>query len=169
MGFLGYDARGWGLGRNRGDVLALVPVVADLVTAVAAEHDRPVHAVGWSLGGVLAREAARERPEAVRSVLTLGTPVVGGPKYTTVGRRYARLGVDLDTLEASIATREANLPIEVPIMAIYSRCDAVVAWGACVDRSSPHVEHVEVATTHVGLGLSPDVYELVARRLASFR
>ncbi|MCZ7528759.1 MAG: hypothetical protein M5U14_21730 [Acidimicrobiia bacterium] len=81
----------------------------------------------------------------------------------------AGLGVDLDTLEASIATREANLPIEVPIMAIYSRCEAVVAWGACVDRSSPHVQHVEVATTHVGLGLSPDVYELVARRLASFR
>jgi pimeloyl-ACP methyl ester carboxylesterase len=77
----------------------------------------PVRLVGWSLGGVLARETARDRPELVRRVITLRSPIVGGPKYTTVGRAYRQQGVDLDALEAAIETREAT-PIRVPITAI---------------------------------------------------
>lgn len=164
---LGYDVRAWGLGRNHGDVPALTPRVADLVAEIAEEQATPVHAIGWSLGGVLAREAARERPDAVRSVVTFGTPVVGGAKYTAVGRRYAEDGVDLDAIELRIAAREAELPIDVPITAIYSRSDAVVAWGACIDRTNPHVEHVEVRGTHSGLGFSPEVYEIIATRLSA--
>ncbi len=163
---LGYRVRGWGLGLNRGDVPALIPRVAEAAERFAEETDRPLRLVGWSLGGVLAREAARERPDAVERVVTLGTPVVGGPKYTAVASWYERQGYDLDAIEAEVEARNRQ-PIRAAITAIYSRSDGVVAWQACIDRSSPRVEHVEVETTHIGLGLSPDVYRVVAQRLSA--
>ncbi|MDJ0867347.1 MAG: alpha/beta hydrolase [Myxococcota bacterium] len=164
---LGYRVRGWGLGRNDGDVPALIPRVADLV-ARAADATGRVRLVGWSLGGYLAREAARERPEAVEQVVTLGTPVVGGPKYTLAAAYFAGRGYDLDEIEAEVERRD-TVPLDVPVTAIYSRSDAVVAWEACIDRRNAGVEHVEVESTHVGLGINPDVFRIVAHRLARAR
>jgi pimeloyl-ACP methyl ester carboxylesterase len=162
---IGCRARGWGLGRNHGDVEALLVPVRHAVQRLADRVGAPVQLVGWSLGGVLARETAREAPELVRQVITLGTPVVGGPKYTTVGVRYAASGVDLDALAAMVAARHEQ-PIAAPVTAIYSRADGIVAWRACVDPWTPDVEHIEVGSTHLGLGIDPDVYRIVAERLA---
>ena len=162
---LGYRVRGCGLGRNGGDVPALVPLVADLVGAVAAEIEQPVRLVGWSLGGYLAREAARERPDAVERVVTLGTPVVGGPKYTAVARAYEGRGIDLDAIEADVSARNRR-PLETPVAALHSRRDAIVAWRACIDHHGRSVEHIEVATTHLGFGFSPEVFRIIAGRLA---
>lgn len=164
--FLGHRPRGWGLGRNRGDVPALLPRVLERVERLAEAAPDGVSLVGWSLGGFLAREAARERPEWVRRVVTLGSPVVGGPKYTAVGEIYRRRGVDLDAVEAQVEERYAKV-LATPVTAIYSRADAVVAWRACIDRRSPNVEHVEVETTHLGLGFAPEVYAVIASRLAA--
>jgi pimeloyl-ACP methyl ester carboxylesterase len=162
---IGFDAHGWGLDRNHGDVMALLDPVRDAVLRLADRSDAPVQLVGWSLGGVLARETARDAPDAVRQVITFGTPVVGGPKYTQVGARYVRLGFDLDALEATVAERHRR-PIAAPVTAIYSRADGIVAWRACIDPWTPDVEHVEVGSTHLGLGFDPDVYRIVAQRLA---
>jgi pimeloyl-ACP methyl ester carboxylesterase len=162
---LGYRVHGWGLGRNRGDVPELIPMVAERTLRIAQESSGQVRLVGWSLGGYLAREVAREHPEAVARVVTFGAPVIGGPKYTAVADFYLRRGVDLDAIEAAVAARE-RVPIRVPVTAIYSRSDGIVSWQACLDHSNPNVEHIEVDTTHLGLGLSPDVYRIVARRLA---
>lgn len=164
--YLGYDARGWSLGRNDGNVPALIPRIVGVVSGLARRSGRRVRLVGWSLGGYLAREAARERPDDVACVVTLGSPVVGGPKYTVVGGRYRQQGFDLDEIEAAVAARE-SVPLRVPVTAIYSRADAVVAWRACIDSANSCVEHVEVTTTHLGLGFSPEVYAIVAERLAS--
>ena len=162
---LGYQVRGWGLGRNRGNVGTLIPRVAELAEGWAAEAGRPLRLVGWSLGGYLAREAARERPAAVDRVVTFGSPVVGGPKYTAVAGAYRSRGYDLDAIEAEVSAREQK-PITVPITAIYTRRDHVVAWQACIDHTSPDVEHVEVYSTHLGLGVDPEVFLIVADRLA---
>jgi pimeloyl-ACP methyl ester carboxylesterase len=162
--WLGHDVRGWGLGVNGGDVALLVRLLIERIVAVASERQLPVALIGWSLGGVLAREAMRERPEIVARVITLGTPVVGGPKYTTVAEIYRRRGYDLDAIEAAARARDA-VPLRRPVTALFSRGDGVVAWQACVDRSNEVVEHVEVDGTHVGLGMNPDVYRIVAHRL----
>lgn len=92
-----YDAGGRGLGTNTGDVPALIPKAAQLVAEIAAETRQPARLIGWSLGGYLAREAARERPTAVSRVITLGRPVIGGPKCTAVADVYRR--------QATISTR----------------------------------------------------------------
>lgn len=161
---IGYDARGWGLGQNTGNVASFVRTMIDLVAAVSAEQQRPVPLIGWSLGGVIVREVARERPDIVEQVITLGSPIVGGPKYTRVGQVYEARGADLDAIERVVASRNAR-PIRVPITVIYSKTDAVVAWQACIDHLNPQAEHVEVRTTHLGLGIHHDVFAEVAQRL----
>ena len=165
---LGYDARGWTLGRNSGDVRHLLPRVLASLAAIARESQTEVRLIGWSLGGYIAREAARERPDLVDRVITMGSPVVGGPKYTLAAHAYRRRGFDLDAIEAAIHARNSN-PLRIPVTAIYSRNDGVVAWQACIDRHCANVEHVEVSSTHLGLGFAPDVYEIVAQRLAAPR
>jgi pimeloyl-ACP methyl ester carboxylesterase len=159
---LGYHVRGWGLGRNSGDVPDLMPRVIKRIGSFARRTHQQVRLIGWSLGGYLAREAARERPDLVHRVITLGTPVVGGPKYTVVARRFRR---DMAAIEAEIELRN-QISLCTPVTAIYSRMDAVVAWEACIDQNDTYVEHVEVLTTHVGLGFSPEVYKIIAQRLA---
>ena len=165
LGLLGYRSRGWGFGRNDGNVPRLIERVVELVERVCDQTGNPLRLIGWSLGGYLAREAARERPALVDRVVTFGSPVVGGPKYTAVAGIYRSQGVDLDEIEAEVEARN-QLPLRTPVTAIYSRTDGVVAWRACIDRASPNVEHVEVETTHLGLGFAADVYAIVAQRLA---
>lgn len=165
IGFLGYRPRAWGLGRNRGDVPELIPQVVRKLQALAAREGAPIALIGWSLGGYLAREAARECPDSVSQVITLGSPVVGGPKYTALADTYRRRGIDLDDIEAEVEARNAR-PLQTRVTALYSRSDSVVAWRACIDRHGKNVDHVEVNTTHLGLGFSPDVYQIIARRLA---
>lgn len=159
-----HDAVGWGLGTNRGDVHALVPKVITLATRLAERNGGPIPILGWSLGGVLARETARERPDLVRRVITMGTPVIGGPKYTLTARTYAAQGADLDEIESIVDARN-RVPITVPITAIWSKNDGVVDWRACIDHHNP-VEHVQVRATHLGMGASAEVFDIVARRLA---
>jgi hypothetical protein len=162
---LGYQVRGWGLGRNSGDVPDLFPRVLKRISSFAHRTHQQVRLIGWSLGGYLAREAARERPDLIHRVITLGTPVIGGPRYTVVARRFHRRRVDMATIEAEIELRN-KISLCTPVTAIYSRADAVVAWEACIDQNGTAVEHVEVRTTHVGLGFSPEVYKIIAQRLA---
>jgi esterase/lipase len=162
---LGWSARGWGMGVNEGDFAALLPRVVEVTDRLAQRTGLPVRLVGWSMGGFLAREVARDRPELVSQIVTMGTPVVGGPKYTAVASLFAQRGYDIEALAAECEAR-ARRRIQAPITAIYSRRDGVVAWQACIDRASPDVEHVEVASTHAGLGFDLRVWRIVADRLA---
>jgi pimeloyl-ACP methyl ester carboxylesterase len=159
----GHRARDWGLGRNTGDVRRLRAKLEGVVEASIAAHGEPVVLVGWSLGGYIAREYAREH-RGVRKIVTLGSPVIGGPRYTATARWYRSQGHDLLEIERAVAERYAT-PLDVPVAAIYSRRDGVVAWQACIDRWSPRVRHIEVDETHVGLGFAPGVLALVAEEV----
>ena len=128
----------------------------------AATHG-PVALVGWSLGGVVAREVARTHPHAVRRVITFGTPVTGTAH--TAGARFVRRG-DADRLAAYAARRDRTDPIRVPVTVVLSRRDGVVAWRSCLDHHSVDVDHVEVSSTHLGMVVDPDVWLTVARRLS---
>lgn len=166
---IGYDAHPWGLGANTGPGGPLVAGVIDTVAKLAGGRARSVNLVGWSRGGIIAREVARARGELVRQVITLGTPVRGGPGASNVGRlAAASLGLSAQELHRMQAQRERT-PIRVPITALYSKSDGVVAWRAAIDEHSPDVEHVEVGGSHIGLGVSADVYRIVAARLAAPR
>ncbi|MFE8072451.1 alpha/beta fold hydrolase [Marinobacteraceae bacterium S3BR75-40.1] len=157
----GFDARDWGIGRNTGQVTKLLGELIDAIEKEAQSSSAPVYLVGWSLGGFLAREAARELPAYIRHVITLGSPVVGGPRYTVTAPFYRWRGYDLDLIESRMAERY-DIPIQVPITAFYTKHDGVVSWEACIDHWSEQVEHIEVDTTHIGMGFSPEVINRVA-------
>ena len=160
----GLDVEDWGLGRNHGNAWKLVPALIRRLDAQRQDPTDQFALVGWSQGGFNAREVARRRPDLISQVVTLGTPVVGGPKYTLVGATYAGRGYDLDQIEAEVRELEKD-PIRVPITAIYSKADRVVAWQACIDQYSPNITHIEVGGSHVGLGLRPGILALVAKQL----
>lgn len=164
LSWLGYTTDGWNLGRNRGDVMNFVSAVRQQVERQCEARGAPVHLVGWSLGGVIAREVAREIPTHVHQVITMGSPLVGGPKYTSMGRLFSRRGVNLDELEKRVAAREI-IPVTVPVTSIFSKRDGVVGWQACIDRHSLVADNIEVSATHLGLGISPDVYRIIASKL----
>jgi len=163
---LGYDAKPWRLGRNHGGVEALVEDFRDEVADLAAAARQPVSLIGWSLGGVIVRETARLEPTNVREVITMGSPIVGGPKYTAVSGYYARrFEIDLDELEAEIEER-ARLGLTQPVTSIYSKGDGVVDWRASIDAYNAHARNIEVVGSHFSLGLNAQVWRLVAKTLA---
>jgi pimeloyl-ACP methyl ester carboxylesterase len=162
---LGHDARHWGLGTNTGDPEPDTEALLPRVEALAEATGRRVALIGWSLGGVIAREVARELPDAVSAVVTYGTPLVGGPSYTLAARAWGR--DECARIAAMAEESDRTNPIQVPVTSIFTRRDAVVAWGACIDRTTPGAAHVEVASTHVSLGVDPDVLRSVAERLAA--
>lgn len=167
LDYLGYDVRGWGLGLNRGGVRKRAAAIIEQLEQIMAESGQSIRLVGQSLGGVISREIARERPYLVDRIITLGSPVVGGPKYTTIGSFFRILtGDDHDRVEEIINQRNKVL-IKTPITAIYSRSDGVVAWRACIDDHNPNVEHVEVSSSHGGMGVNGVVLEIIAERLAA--
>ena len=193
-GFLkhkGFRAEGWGMGINRAGVNlphsledlserwqvdekpeyngeASVPYLCDQLTErVRERHEellKPIVLIGWSLGGYLAREVARDLPNIVSRVITLGSPTVGGPKYTRAAKFFEDRGMDLDWIEEEIDKREAT-PIHQPITAIYSRSDAVVDWKAAIDRYSQNVRHIEVDASHLGMGFNPVIWDHILEAL----
>ncbi|TNE44550.1 MAG: alpha/beta hydrolase [Deltaproteobacteria bacterium] len=163
----GFAAEAWGLGFNDGNVWELIPQAAERLQKHHTTTGEKVFLVGWSLGGFLAREAARECPEAVHAVVTFGTPVIGGPKYSLAAETYRNRGYDVDMIEAEVEER-SQVPLLVPVTAILSKNDEIVAWQACVDHCHEETNHIEVSASHLGMGFSPQVFQLIAQQLVSY-
>ncbi|MEL6869773.1 MAG: alpha/beta fold hydrolase [Pseudomonadota bacterium] len=164
---LGYDTYDWSLGRNDGNVDRMVERMTPQVAQVAESTDEAVTLIGWSLGGVVARELARLYPDTVREVITMGTPIVGGPKYTAAGDTYARdYQLDLDVFEQEVHARN-SIGIKQPVTSIYSRQDGIVSWRASVDTYNPQARNIEVYGSHLGLGVNATVWRHIADILAA--
>ena len=166
--YLNYDVYYTELGRNMGKVNADMMRLGDRVESVSQSvGGEKVTLIGWSLGGVLTREVARLFPDVVQEVLTLGTPIVGGPKFTSVGKRYAkRNNIDLDEFELDVHQRN-SIGLTQPVTSIYSKSDGVVAWQASVDIYNHQATNIEVNGSHMGLGVNPKVWLTIADVLGS--
>jgi hypothetical protein len=158
----GHDARPWSVGVNDGDLPALIERCLVLAEQVVIEVGEPVGLVGWSLGGVVAREVARDRPDLVSRVATFGSPLYG-PRFTSAQRLYA--GERLAEIERMIDDRYQRA-IERPVLSIYSRNDGVVDWRSCIDDLTPGAVVREVASTHLTLGVDPAVWLALAQWFA---
>jgi hypothetical protein len=163
---VGYEVIGWGMGLNRGPMMQYLPPLITRLETFAENTGEAPSLVGWSRGGTLSREIARDCPELVRSIVTMGSPVRGGVDATSIGRWVtAQTGLSPAQIRDLLRER-ARRPITTPITAIYSRTDGVVAWQACIDDLNPNVEHERVESSHAGLGFNAMVYRLVGQALA---
>ncbi len=160
-----YDARGWKLGINRGPTDALQESLDTRLAYLVERHERKVSLIGWSLGGIYARELARTRPEHVRQVITLASPF-RDISATHAARLVALRPGGRPLHEADDLKAALRRPIPVPTTSIYSRSDGIVAWESCLEQEGPERENVEVRTSHTGMGFHPSVLEIVADRLA---
>ena len=163
---LGYDTYAWNMGRNLGGVASKRGALRDLVRHIHDTTGRKVSVVGWSLGGIYARDLALQLPDIVRSVITLGSPFTSDVRATNATRLYEALsgeGID-DNPEIQQAIA-GDLP--VPTTSIYSRTDGIVNWHTCHLNPSETAENIEVhLASHIGLGVNPAALWAVADRLA---
>jgi len=149
---LGYVTHPWKQGHNWGPSRELHERLRARLQELAARYGRRISIVGWSLGGIFARELAREFPSIVRQVVTLGSPF--GSDYSIDGSRKPD------------AAARRRVPPPVPCTSIYSKSDGIVSWEACRERETPQTENIEVPATHIGMGFNPLVLWAIADRLA---
>lgn len=160
----GYAVHGWGLGRNIGPVPGMPSRLRDRFRRIRTQHGRAVSLIGWSLGGLYARELAKAFPNDVRQVITLCSPFGVDPRASNAVRTYERLS--RQTLEQGRGDRNLAEPPPVPTTAIYTRSDGVVAWQGCVEQIGPLRENVEIVGSHFGVGHHPLALYAIADRLA---
>ena len=163
---LGYDAHAWQMGRNLGGLSRVRAALRERLAAIHASTGRKVSVVGWSLGGVYARDLALHAPEMVRYVMTLGSPFANDVRATNATKLYEMLsGETVGDDPEFLAAIGGELPM--PATSIFSRADGVVNWRTCLLRPSAKAENIEVyLASHVGLGVNPAVLWAVADRLA---
>ena len=163
---LGYDPYAWKMGRNLGGVSSMRGALRDRLSEIHTATGRKVSIVGWSLGGIYARDLALRAPEMVRYVVTLGSPFANDVRATNATRLYEALsGEGIDDIPEIRAAIAGDLP--VPTSSIYSRSDGIVNWRTCLLHPSDTAENIEVhLASHIGLGVNAAALWAVADRLA---
>ena len=167
---LGYTSSGWGLGRNIKVNNDRIAAMAECVDQLHAQTDRKISIVGWSLGGVFARELAKMMPDKVRSVISLGSPISDDRNHTNARRLFEFLnGEDPEPLRDGKFSGLNTAP-PVPTTSILTKTDGVVHWRGSVQHpvagDQAQTENIVVHASHCGLGVNPTVMLAVADRLA---
>ncbi len=163
---LGYETYGWGEGVNWGPTDHAIAAIERRLQEIRRRHGRRVTLIGHSLGGLLARELAKRFPDDVRAVVTLGSPIrlPTATSLAVVFRLLARFHRTAHAME--IAALNLPPPDAIPVTAIYTREDGIVAWESCLEQEGGRRENVEVRGTHSMLPSNPLALTVVADRLA---
>ena len=164
-----YDVYPWTLGSNLGPgpVGRTMDSLERRVRAIRKQSGRRVSLIGWSLGGVLARELAKRIPDELRQVISLGSPISGDVNASNVSWLYEKVaGPIAAPEEIENYRRELQAPpLDVPSTAIFSRTDGIVHWRSCIEPEGPLTDNIEVYASHCGLGFNPFVFYAIADRL----
>lgn len=159
----GYTPYPWKQGFNFGPRHGVLEACREQLQQLTARHGEPASLIGWSLGGLYARELAKEQPDAVRCVITLGTPFNGHPRATNAWRLY-ELVSGQSTHDPALIEQIRGLP-PCPTTSIYSKTDGVVAWQCSLNPESARAENIEVHASHIGMGMNPLALYAIADRL----
>ena len=160
----GYVTYAWKQGFNFGPRHGVLNSCRAQVQQLAEKHREKVSLIGWSLGGVYAREIAKEQPDNTRCVITLGTPFAGHPRATNAWRFYEM--VSGQTVHDHELVGQLRTPPSCPTTSIFSKTDGVVAWQCSINPKQPHTENIEVHASHIGMGMNPLALYAIADRLA---
>lgn len=162
----GYTAYGWGIGRNYGDTDYL-DELSEQVEDLYRKHRQKVTIIGWSLGGIYARQVAKELPHLTNQVITLGSPFSGLTQPNNAVWLYNLLtnGKGTEEVDPKLIA-DIPTPAPVPTTAIYSTEDGVVPWEACMELEEDEIhQNIRVRGSHLGFGVNPVVLKIIADRL----
>lgn len=167
---LGYDAHGWDSGRNVRVNEELIQKLEDQVDRLFEESGRKVSLIGWSLGGVLARELAKLRPEKIRLVMSLGSPITDDRSHTNASRLFEFFNGNEPEEIREGQFHGLDIAPPVPTTSVLTKTDGVVHWRGSVQdpdkASEAPSENIRVFASHCGLGVNPSVMIAIADRLA---
>lgn len=155
----GFSAKRWKMGRNLGARLDTMERIHARVQDIADKSGQRVNLVGWSLGGIMAREYARNHPDHVASVITMGSPFSGSLKANHAWRLYQIVaGHKIDDMPVPI---DPGLKPPVPTFALWSSRDGVIAIASA--RGEAHQSDVirEVDCGHLGFAFDPAAIDAV--------
>ena len=166
----GYAPYPWGLGANLGIGYQRIDYekrMLEKLENVVERHGAPATLVGWSQGGVIAREVTKQRPDLVRQVIVLGSPLADAPEATTLFRIFRKTSAEEITNELMSVMREVASPLpNVRCICIYSSSDGIVSADIAQDLVSPNVENIRVTSSHLGMVVNPMVLFIIADRLS---
>lgn len=163
----GYYVRGWRLGRNLGPTSTILRGLPGGLRDLAETTGGPVSVIGWSMGGIFARELARSHPDEVRQVITLGSPIGVAHGHRTRADRTYNLLSGMHARGGEFPERaQLARPVPVPSISVYSRLDGIVGWRSCLAEPSDTHQNIEVRCAHLGFGMDPATLWAVADRLA---
>jgi pimeloyl-ACP methyl ester carboxylesterase len=163
----GYATYGWKLGGNIGPHTHIVEGMDRRLREIHRRHQATVTVIGWSLGGVYARELARIHPHAVRQVITLGSPYHFRPgDRSNASALYDAIAPKIDAFLPQFEPEDSRPPLPVPATSIYTRTDGMVHWQACIEAVGPTSENIEVRGSHSGLGFNIAGVVAISDRLA---
>lgn len=160
----GYAVEGWGLGTNLGPTAAALDGVAALLEAAHRRHGRRVTLIGHSLGGVIARELAKQQPERVRQLVLLASPI-RLPIASPLEPVY-KLLAPWHRSDALRPIAAMNAPPPVPVTALYTTSDGIVAWESCREIDGAMRESIAVRGAHGTMVRNPAAWRIIADRLA---
>lgn len=162
----GYQVFDWGLGRNFGQ-LQYMEYLLEILDQIHIKTGKQVSLVGWSLGGVYARQLAKERPHQIRQVITLASPFAGLGEPNNISWIYALLNFGKSVKEVNQTLLEnLPLPAPVPTTAIYSKLDGIVPWKFCMEQVEDKIhQNIEVRSSHIGMGVNFSVLNIIIDRL----
>ena len=169
LGRCNYEVHGWGLGSNHGPATtgSRGEKLVRRIERIHSEAGRKLSLIGWSLGGIQARELAKGMPGSVRQVITLCSPFAGGASATHGSTLVADRAGDVAEEDAEMLRQVPCPPPGIPSTAVFSKTDGISNWRACVERPAPLTDNVEVVAAHCAMGYNPDVFFAVADRLAA--
>ena len=162
---LGYRTKSWGMGRNLVSTAKNREHLSSELKRLSSTYNQKVSIVGWSLGGVFARELGRKYPEYVHSVVSMGSPFTGDPTANVLHEIFNRVSGKEFTEEDMAAFNRRRVPPGVRSTAIYSKSDGVVSWQCSLEEESELTENVEVFSSHCGLGFNPLALSALAHAL----
>jgi alpha/beta superfamily hydrolase len=160
---LGYQTFGWEMGLNLGR-LESVDKLVQKVEKMKETHQQKIVVIGWSMGGIFAREVAKATPQSIKKVITIGSPFadVFAPNWAKGVFDLVNRGIKIDF----VVMAQLPNPAPVPTVALYSKMDGIVPWQACreIVENDTH-KNVEIGGSHLGMGANPDVIKVVAANL----
>jgi len=163
---LGYRTYGWRLGRNIGPTSKAVHGMRARLDYLTNRYQQPVTLIGWSLGGIYARQLARRTPQAVRQVITLGSPIRLARHDQSHANHLFHRHSHLHIEPLDLPLERGAGPLPVPATSIYTPLDGIVAWRTCLDEPAPRTENIAVLASHLGIASHPASLWAVADRLA---